>query len=109
MSDYVPDPSYNPDAPVVATYSASNSVLTIDPTTGAIVFPTDIKTASGAIQPLSHASFSTVLLPSDDVNQNILFSASGTQFTLDYTNLLKALNNKYLTSSSNIRTSQIPD
>ena len=66
-------------------------------------------TASGNIKPLSYVSFSTVLLPSDDVNQNILFSASGTQLTLDYRNLLKDLNNKYLTRSSNIIISQIPD
>ena len=37
MSAYVPDPSYNPNTPVVATYPTNNSVITVDPTTGALV------------------------------------------------------------------------
>ena len=95
MNTYVPDPSYNPDAPVVATYPINTSIFTVDPTTGALVFPADITTASGSIKPLSSISLTTVLIPSNDANHNILFSVSGTQLTLDYTNLLTALNNKY--------------
>ena len=107
MTDYTPDPSYDPNAPVVATYPQNSNILYTDPTTGALVFPTDIQTASGSLKPLSYASFNTVVLPSDDIRQYILFSASGTQFTLDYSNLLTALNNKYLTISSYISTDRI--
>ena len=44
--DYVPDPSYNPDTPVVATYPTNNGIIYTDPTTGALVFPTEIQTTT---------------------------------------------------------------
>ena len=75
LAHYVPDPSYDPNAPVVATYPQNSNILYTDPTTGALVFPTDIQTASGSLKPLSYASFNTVVLPSDDIRQYILFSA----------------------------------
>ena len=72
----------------------ANHIFTIDPITGALVFPVDIETST--FQSLSASSFTTVVLPAPTPGkgsvQQILFTVSGKQFTLDYTNLQNTLN-----------------
>ena len=64
MTDATYDPNADPNYGI-APYNSANTislVLHTDPTTGALVFPTDIQTASGSLKPLSYASFNTVVL-----------------------------------------------
>ena len=92
--DYVPDPSYNPDTPVVATYPTNNGILYTDPTTGALVFPTEIKTStfSSATQNTINTQSSTNLTNTTDPANNIILTGkSSSGVSLDYTNLLTTL------------------
>ena len=100
LAQYVPDPSYNPDAPVVATYSANSNILYTDPTTGALVFPTDIQTASGSAlltktdaknTYLAISDTPTVSISTPDLGHNITISKSFNNYTLHYDNLLNFL------------------
>ena len=92
--------SFDPNAavpPSLPVYPAApNNIITIDPVTGAIVFPTNIETSN--FQSLSANSFTTVVLPAGggkDYVQQILFTVSGQQFTLDYTNLQNTMDDNY--------------
>ena len=92
--EYVPDPSYNPDTPVVATYPTNNGILYTDPTTGALVFPTEIKTTtfSSATQNTINTQSSTNLTNTTDPANNIILTGKPSSgVSLDYTNLLTTL------------------
>ena len=91
MTDYTPDPSYDPNTPVVATYPQNSNILYTDPTTGALVFPTEILTAtfSSAAQSTQNTQSITNLVANADPASNIILTGkSSSGVSMNYSNLL---------------------
>ena len=94
MTDYTPDPSYDPNTPVVATYPQNSNILYTDPTTGALVFPTEILTTtfSSAAQSTQNTQSITNLVANADPASNIILTGkSSSGVSMNYSNLLNTL------------------
>ena len=95
MTDYTPDPSYDPNTPVVATYQQNSNILYTDPATGALVFPTEILTGtfSSAAQSTQNTQSITNLVANADPASNIILTGkSSSGVSMNYSNLLTTLN-----------------